>query len=302
MNVMLPAMVIAVMASFFALPHNAQGHFAGSTIGSDTAIYTFGGATPSNLTSFEATISSNSSFVIQTVLIETNSSAESSVSIREWRIYSSEEGSPFVHSDHTILQAGSDGEVRSMTGLDILPLGVPQNGSMGIVLEALGLRQGDQVRVTFVYTANAGSAVSAEMSGALLPFYVTEQSTVINSTGLEINDSFVNPEIHCELCTQVQKTGAEEKAQGAYTADATDLTGATKFAFWAAGGSGGENVTFKVAGSDGTYANSTTVTLGSEWKWYEVDLAGASLTNVTHLFGFEVNDGQTFYVKGAAYY
>lgn len=63
-------------------------------------------------------------------------------------------------------------------------------------------------------------------------------------------------------------------------------------------------MTFNVAGKGGNttaYANSTSVTLGSEWKMYEIDLAGADLTNITHLFGFEVNDVQAFYVKGAAY-
>jgi DNA relaxase NicK len=73
------------------------------------------------------------------------------------------------------------------------------------------------------------------------------------------------------------------------------------------GESGGENVTFKVAGKESQnnvvdYANTTSTTLDSEWKRYEVDLAGADLKGITHLFGFEVNSGQTFYVKGAAYY
>lgn len=68
----------------------------------------------------------------------------------------------------------------------------------------------------------------------------------------------------------------------------TDMTGATKFAFWTAGKSGGENAMFKAAGKEVqdnsvAYANATSVTLGSEWKRGEVDLVVADLTDVTHL-------------------
>lgn len=49
------------------------------------------------------------------------------------------------------------------------------------------------------------------------------------------------------------------------------------------------------------YSNTTSVTLHGNWKRYEIDLAGADLQGITHLFGFEVNTGQAFYIKGPAY-
>jgi hypothetical protein len=303
----LPMLILAVTMSIFSILPGAQGQTAGSVIGSETVVYTSSNATQLNETSFEAKISSSSSFVVLTVLVQTNSSAAPSIAVDEWRIYDSSGDEPFVYkSPGNPLPAGSDNEVRAVAGPEVLPLGVPEGGSLGVVFEASGLGQGDQVVITFVYAANAGSTTSAEIpSIAQLPFYVTENSQAkSNATSLTIDNSFVNPEIHCEICTSVDAAG---QAEGAYAANATDLTGATKFAFWAMGESGGENVTFKVAGKESQnnvvdYANTTSTTLDSEWKRYEVDLAGADLKGITHLFGFEVNSGQTFYVKGAAYY
>ena len=307
MKPVLPMLAMAVTISIFSMSPGAHGQTAGSVIGSETVVYTSSNATQLNGTSFEAEISSSSSFVVSTVLVQTNSSGAPSVAVDEWRVYDASGGEPFVYkSPGNPLPAGSDNEVRAVADPEVLPLGVPEGGSLGVVFAASGLGLGDQVVITFVYTANAGSTTSAEIpSAALLPFYVTENSQVeSNATGMVIDDSFVNPEIHCEICTAVDAAG---QAEGAYTANATDLTGATKFAFWAMGESGGENVTFKVAGKEGQnnvtdYANATSITLDSEWKRYEVDLAGADLKGITHLFGFEVESGQTFYVKGAAYY
>jgi hypothetical protein len=190
----------------------------------------------------------------------------------------------------------------------VLPLGSPEGGGLGLILEASGLQQGDQLRVTFVYMTNVGSAVAAELAPATqFPLYVVENSQIAitgNASNLKINDLFVNPEIHCEICTAVERVGTG-LAGVAYVTNATDLIDATTFVFWAMGANEGESATFKVAGKEqnGTiaYANTTTVTLDSEWKVYEIDLAGIDLQGITHLFGFEVNDGQAFYVKGAAY-
>jgi hypothetical protein len=40
----------------------------------------------------------------------------------------------------------------------------------------------------------------------------------------------------------------------------------------------------------------------TDWKRYEINLADADLHDITHLFGFLVNNGQVFYVKEAVYY
>jgi hypothetical protein len=311
MKTALPLLALAIVISAFAIFPRAQGQAAGSVVGSETVVYTFSNTTQLNETSFEAKISSNSPFIVSTVLVGTNSSAVPFVSAREWRVYDSSGGEPFVYnSPDGSLPVGSDDEVRAVAGTDALPLGVPEGGELGVKFETSGMEQGDKVTVTFVYTANAGSVATAETSAAErypaapLPLYVTENSRPeSNSTGLRISDSFVNPEIHCEICTVVD---AGEQAEAAYTANATDLSGATKFAFWAMGESGGENVTFKVAGkgqdNEVSFANTTSVALGSEWKRYEVDLAGADLQGITHLFGFETDGEQTFYVKGAVFY
>lgn len=294
--------VLAVAA--FAIPSNAHGQSIGSMFGSETAVHTFGNGNQLNGTLLEARISSNSSFVVSTVLIETNSSMIPAVTIREWRVDDSSGGLPFAYLDPVVLPMGNDDEVRTMAGREVLPIGVPEGGSFEIMLETSGLQTGDQIKVTFVYLTNLGSSMSAEiLSAALLPLYVAERSTSVNAMGLEIDDSFVDPEIHCELCTQVQRTDAEGEAEAMYIVDGTDLTGATKFVLWAAGRDGGEDVTFKVAGSDSaTYFNITSVILGNDWTRYEVDLAGTDLTNITHLLGIEMNSGHEFYIKGAAYY
>jgi hypothetical protein len=162
----------------------------------------------------------------------------------------------------------------------------------------------DQVKVTFIYIVNAGGDVSVTvLTGTRLPLYVTENSQAMtDNANLVVSDSFVNPELHCELCTAVQSLGPGEAT---YPVNATDLTGATEFVFWAMGAEGGESVTFNVAGrgQDGgvSYANSSDVTLDSDWMIYRVDLGGADLTGITQLFGFETVGEQGFYVKGAAY-
>lgn len=307
MNLVLALLVVASVISFFAMSHSAQGQIIGAVIGSETIVYTFNNTTQLNGTSFEVKVSGDSSFVVLTVLVGTSSSsAVPSVSVREWRIYDSSGGEPFIYkSPDGSLSAGSDNEIRTVAGPDILPLGVPEGGSLGIALEASGLELGDQVMITFVYMTNAESMVSAELlSAAQLPFYVAENSHIENnSSNLEISDSFVDPEIHCEICTAVNGAG---QVEATYITNATDLTDATKFAFWTMGESGGENVTFKIAGKSHydtvVYANTTNIILDNEWKRYEIDLAGAHLRGITHLFGFETNSEQTFYIKGAAYY
>ncbi|HKZ61550.1 MAG TPA: hypothetical protein VJZ68_03915 [Nitrososphaera sp.] len=84
--------------------------------------------------------------------------------------------------------------MRAIAGPDMMPLGVPERGSLGVALEASGLPEGDQFMITFVCMANAESPVPAEILYAVqLPFYVAENSQAeSNATGLEIRDSFVN--------------------------------------------------------------------------------------------------------------
>jgi hypothetical protein len=120
MKLVPPMLILAIAISGFAMSQGAQGRTAGSMIESETIVYTFNNASQPNgtSTSFEVKISSNSSFVVPTVLVETNSSAVPSVSVREWRIYDSSGGEPFVYMNpDDPLPAGSDNEVRAVAGL-----------------------------------------------------------------------------------------------------------------------------------------------------------------------------------------
>jgi hypothetical protein len=290
----LPVLAIGIIV--LTGSQNAYGQFAGLQIESKTVVYTAGSA--GNSTLFETKISGNSSFVVLTVLIETNSSI-GSIDIAEWKVYD-QLGNPFAYDIREDLPS----ESAAIAGANILPLGAPEGGGIGTVFDTKGLQGNDQVKVTFIYIVNAGGDVSATvLTGTRLPLHVTENSQIMaDNTGIVVSDSFVNPELHCELCTAVQSL---DPGKATYPVNATDLTGATEFVFWAMGAEGGESVTFNVAGreQDGgvSYINSTAVTLGSDWRMYRVDLGDADLRGITQLFGFETVGEQAFYVKGAAY-
>lgn len=304
----LPLLAAAVAAGIF------QGADAqtlpGPAIGSRTVVFT-AGDTLGNSSSFEARISANSSFIVPTVLVEANSSGSSPIiDISEWRIYDSS-GTQFSLTDVDGPLAASENQVRSIAGSDVLPLGVPQDGSLGIVFEVPGMSKGDQVKVTFVYTANAGSSATSRIVPAALelPFAVEGFELQTMGQGLTVADSFVDPENHCEICTIVRYTPEQSgNASAAYITGETDLTGAQELVFWARGDNGNETATFNAAGKAGdngtiVWANATSLKLGTDWKRYEIGLEGADLADVTHLFGFEVRGDslQTFYVKGASY-
>lgn len=90
-----------------------------------------------------------------------------------------------------------------------------------------------------------------------------------------------------------------------------NLTGATKLKFMARGEKGGEIVEFKAGGISGEYpdsfkAEAAPVTLTTDWKEYEIDLAGQDLTTVIGGFMFTCAkdkdaDGATFYLDEIRY-
>jgi len=89
-----------------------------------------------------------------------------------------------------------------------------------------------------------------------------------------------------------------------------DLTGAKKLTIWARGEKGGEKVKFGfgVLGADKKYSDTgkaeTEVTLTTEWKAYEIDLAGKDLSRIKTGFMWVVG-GQgapvTFYLDDVVY-
>lgn len=304
----LPLLAAALAAGVF---QGAGAQTAsGPVIGSKTVVFS-AGDTLGNSTSFEAMLSANSSFVISTVLVEASSNGSSPfVDIGEWRIYDSS-GEPFTLADVDGPLAAKDGQVKSIAGSDVLPLGVPEGGSLGIVFEALGMSQGDHVRVTFVYTANAGSAATAKIAPTeqQLPLLIESFELQTSGPGLTVSNSFVDPEMHCEICTIVKYAPSEAgNASAAYVAEGIDLSGAQELVFWARGEAGNQTATFKAAGRAGEngttlWANTTSIELGQEWQRHRIGLAGADLTNITQLLGFEVSGErpQTFYLKGMTY-
>lgn len=139
------------------------------------------------------------------------------------------------------------------------------------------------------------------------------------SAYVKIEQDFVDPDNHCEFCLRVEYVpGPDGKAGLAYTIDkGIDMNDAKRLTFWVKGEKGGEKVTFKAAGKDlESYqagkglvtiqkfaAITSDITLGSDWKKYEIDLRNADLTKITEAFGFDFNrpsDGKLmiFYLKG----
>jgi hypothetical protein len=118
-----------------------------------------------------------------------------------------------------------------------------------------------------------------------------------------------------KVCTKVDYP-AGEKWAGVFFQDPPNdwkdeklggfnLTGAKKFVVWARGEKGGERVTFGYGNdkSEGKYTNTskgeTKVELTTDWKAYEIDLAGKDLTLVKNGFfiSAESGDAMTFYVS-----
>lgn len=86
-----------------------------------------------------------------------------------------------------------------------------------------------------------------------------------------------------------------------------DLTGRTKFTFWARGEKGGETINeFKVGGITGEFQDTDSVSIGpitltKKWEQYTIDLEGKDLTKIVGAFAWaasqEANqDGMVFYL------
>jgi hypothetical protein len=249
------------------------------------------------------------------VFFETNKTSadntEPSVMINSWLVYTDKNSEPLVYDHAGSSDKGS--HAKSFTSSDPLPIGVPKGGTLGVVFETSGLNDGDQIKVTFVYMTGAGSVAGAQVIPVVkakqYPFDVIENSAVENiSKGtFNINKAFSDPESSCEFCTRIEyRPNASAQATAAYVfKEHAHLMDASKLAFWARGGEGGERLVIDAAGkqsSVGTvsYANSTELTLGKEWNRYEINLPLSDLAGVTHLFGFGASGSkqQILYFKG----
>jgi PKD repeat protein len=171
-----------------------------------------------------------------------------------------------------------------------------------------------------------------EAEAQALPFEVrdhfSEKKLAGDANNIRVNEDFIDPENHCEFCTVVEyRPGPQGVAGFAYENDTgLDLVGAKKVRFWVMGEEGNEKIKFKIAGrsldniqdrrpnrptnsifeSENFALTTGEVTLANNWKRYEVDLAGVSLDDITHPFGFELSKGngaqkQVIYIKGLVF-
>ena len=173
---------------------------------------------------------------------------------------------------------------------------------------------------------------------AILPLMIRDRFTAKQMAGdavsgsqfLKINEEFLDPENHCEFCTRVEYVPGPEGVAGFSYEDliGLDLSGAKRASFWVMGEEGGEKIKFKLAGksldkiedkpgklkskltksifkSERFALTTEEVTLGDDWKKYEVDLSDVDLEEITHPFAFELSkngvEKQVLYIKGVIY-
>ena len=299
--------VLAIGPLYFAIaPLQVPTHFAYA----DLEILTAETSVPLNETqnAIEVKIrSADSNFAPLTVMLRINDESENShLSVRELKAYDGQSNPYFISADAQPQQVNSSAAILDS---EILPSGLPYGGGLGILADTWN-SDNAQLDVTVVFVAELNSSISIEIaSPSVLPFDVIQHHYDMDITGnsssqeITIDDSFVDPEIHCETCTKVEsRPDGESAIEAAYVTNATDLSLASKLTWWAMGD--GE-VTFRVAGSSGTndsisYAKEVAAMLDDEWRQVEVDLNGTDLQNVTHPFGFSLTEpgDRTMYLKG----
>jgi hypothetical protein len=243
-------------------------------------------------------------------MLSINDGSENSrLSIQELKAYDSQSHTYFISPDRQFPQAnGSTVIVDS----EFLPSGLPAGGGLGMLIE---IWNGDNARldVTMIFVAESNASTSIEVGHPPeLPFDVIQnhhtKDITGNSTSQEINvdDTFVDPEIHCETCTKIEyRPNGSSTVQVAYVTNVTDLGLATRLTWWAMGD--GE-VTFLIVGKQAmndtiSYAKEVAVVLNDEWQQFEIELDGIQLHNVTQPFGFSIagTEGRALYLKGVTF-
>lgn len=119
----------------------------------------------------------------------------------------------------------------------------------------------------------------------------------------------------CEFCIRVQYTPGSERVAGfSYLDDAgADLTNAKRVTFYAMNVAGDAKVKFLVGGKESTSDNgvfknikfaksSKSFKLDNDWQFFEIDLRGKDLTDITHPFAVEIKPGNNsdqnvFFIK-----
>jgi PKD repeat protein len=167
-------------------------------------------------------------------------------------------------------------------------------------------------------------AATADQNGTVIPDVSLEDSATPVREGdaktasrLVIDNSFIDPDNSCELCTRMVYTpGSNDEAGIAYRDDTVDLGDTQRIVFFAKGDQAQE-VSFVAAGNN-TSTRSTNdtdmfpridfavatenVTLKPDWQRFEIAVNSTALSDATYPFGVQMaadnSQKQTFYLKG----
>lgn len=142
-----------------------------------------------------------------------------------------------------------------------------------------------------------------------------------NLSRLTLDNNVIDAAHNCESCNQIHYTpGPQRKAGIWYINDKLDLIPFQRVVFFARGENGGEVVSFLALGNSSDDASSPSdeipyqnfayvtknVTLGTEWKRYEIGLYGRNSDLVKYPFGFVITGHESgvdeiFYLKGVKF-
>ena len=173
-------------------------------------------------------------------------------------------------------------------------------------------------------TLSDTKAVTGDENATVIPDVSLEDSATPVREGdakttsrLVIDNSFIDPDNSCELCTRMVYTpGSQDEAGIAYKDDKVDLGDTQRIVFFAKGDQAQE-VSFVAAGNN-TSSQSTNdtdmfpridfavatdnVTLKNDWQRFEIAVNGTALSDATYPFGVQMaadnSQQQTFYLKG----
>ncbi len=261
----------------------------------------------------EVRMTSNQSAVsIQAVMVSLNSSAENArLSIGDIGAYDQYSNRYAIKSGQPLPQFNN---ASQMLDNQIVPVSLPAGGSLGVEVHVADAKLQDALELTVVYVTGTQDEIGIDFIPLMgIPFEVVENHDSLEILGsaageapVKVENAFTDPEIHCEVCTRVEfQPNTSSHIDVAYVSNSTDLSSADKMIFWAMGEG---DVVFNIAGrnasgEDVSYAKTLQVSLDNEWRRVEIDLSGANLDSITHLFGFSMDgaNDQTFYLKGISY-
>lgn len=254
-------------------------------------------------------VSNQSAIAVLSVMLALNSTEDAYLAIREIKVYD-HLGNTYTRDPGQSLSRSN----RTNLILDdiLLPSALPVGGAVGIIIEVSNSTRNAMIDMTFIYGSNSEEGVYAELTSlAPTPYDVVEshQSLAVwgisEASELEVDNSFTDPEIHCETCTRVEyHPNASDSVSATYVVNGTDLGLSQKMTFWVMGeGEALFNVAGKRLNQTILYEESISMTLEREWRQIEVDLSGSNLSDITHLFGFSLDgaEEQTFYLKGITF-